>query len=848
MNKEVEFQFREFKQYARFLLENGHLIQELTDQFLEQIKKSHLQGLQSLYKLPSTQLQALMQNNLQAFLEQSLTDSSFSLAVQKIDKGRGCSSFGGLRKGTEVADILSVYQIKREILLSKLNQFTEEIIAVCAIIQELDQFQTLLEEYVYQDDKERFYKDSAFIESWINNSADGIIAFDNNLKITVFNPVIGEWSKRMPEEIIGLHVFDAFPAYSDQEKYPEEEMLLKKVLRGEKVHIPERPFLHKEGFYEIDVVPLLHKDGTVSGGICVVHETTAKRKTESELEKSKMLLQKVVDTSPTILLVYDLEEKRNVFINRTIKDVLGYEVDHFGELSQDVFLNLFHPEDMEKGVLFLEQIKGLKDGEVLSAEYRMKDSKGKWHWFRSLDTVFRRNAKGEAIQVLGNAQDITAQKEAEETILQKKQELARMLKSLQIAEQELRITNADLEKRVEERTAELIQSQQKIKREEKQLRLIADALPVYIAYIKSDRTFGYVNKAYEHFFGKNKEEILGKPVKEIIGERLYQKQEELIDRCFKGETIKFERKREFDDREIKWFNVSFIPQRKAAEVAGMYVLVEDITEHKNIQFDLEDLFKQLKASNVEKGLALKDLEKKNNELKRINNDLDDFVHVASHDLVSPVNNLQGLLQILKDKWTDKADSEDVEVLKMSSLAIGRLKKTIADLLQVIKVQKETNEVIVEESLVRFKEVAREIKEDIQGLILQNKATITEDFKVEDINYRKSKLRSIIYNLLSNAVKYHSPDRPLLIEIGTFSEREHVVLSVKDNGLGLTISQLKKLFLMFERMHLQVEGTGIGLYSIKRIIEHSGGKIDVKSEAGKGSQFLVYFPKKREVAG
>ena len=72
----------------------------------------------------------------------------------------------------------------------------------------------------------------------------------------------------------------------------------------------------------------------------------------------------------------------------------------------------------------------------------------------------------------------------------------------------------------------------------------------------------------------------------------------------------------------------------------------------------------------------------------------------------------------------------------------------------------------------------------------------------------------------------------------------MVLSVKDNGMGLTLDQLKNLFTMFNRMHQHVEGIGIGLYSIKKMVESSGGKIDVKSEKGKGTEFLVYLPNRK----
>nr|WP_246853552.1 ATP-binding protein [Rufibacter aurantiacus] len=98
----------------------------------------------------------------------------------------------------------------------------------------------------------------------------------------------------------------------------------------------------------------------------------------------------------------------------------------------------------------------------------------------------------------------------------------------------------------------------------------------------------------------------------------------------------------------------------------------------------------------------------------------------------------------------------------------------------------------------------------------------------------------MYNFISNAIKYRSPQRTPLIRITSKKEGDFCVLTVEDNGLGIDASQQDKLFAMFQRLHDHVEGTGIGLYIVKKIIDNSGGKIEVESEKGKGSTFKVSF--------
>ena len=104
------------------------------------------------------------------------------------------------------------------------------------------------------------------------------------------------------------------------------------------------------------------------------------------------------------------------------------------------------------------------------------------------------------------------------------------------------------------------------------------------------------------------------------------------------------------------------------------------------------------------------------------------------------------------------------------------------------------------------------------------------------------LRSILFNLLSNAVKYRAPDRTPLVQIRTHCPAGRFVLEVQDNGLGLDAHQQGQLFTMFRQLHTHVEGSGVGLYLIKRMIDLSGGTIAVASQPGVGSTFTVTLPR------
>ncbi len=103
-------------------------------------------------------------------------------------------------------------------------------------------------------------------------------------------------------------------------------------------------------------------------------------------------------------------------------------------------------------------------------------------------------------------------------------------------------------------------------------------------------------------------------------------------------------------------------------------------------------------------------------------------------------------------------------------------------------------------------------------------------------------RSILYNLINNAIKFKSPDRPPEIVITTKELPEYILLSVKDNGIGIPKSKIAGIFKMYKRLNTEVEGQGLGLFLINKIIDASGGKVEVESEPGEGTEFKLFIRK------
>lgn len=134
----------------------------------------------------------------------------------------------------------------------------------------------------------------------------------------------------------------------------------------------------------------------------------------------------------------------------------------------------------------------------------------------------------------------------------------------------------------------------------------------------------------------------------------------------------------------------------------------------------------------------------------------------------------------------------------------------------------------------------DVKQDLAALIKDNNATIITHFEVEKLHYARKNLRSIIHNLLSNALKYCSAERPPEVLIETRHTQHFTILHIQDNGEGIHERNKNKIFALFKRLHTHVEGSGMGLYIVKRIMENSGGSIEVTSELGKGTTFILNF--------
>ncbi|MBA9078542.1 PAS domain-containing sensor histidine kinase [Rufibacter quisquiliarum] len=366
---------------------------------------------------------------------------------------------------------------------------------------------------------------------------------------------------------------------------------------------------------------------------------------------------------------------------------------------------------------------------------------------------------------------------------------------------------------------QLFRIHEDLKESEEKTRMLVESVRDYaIIMLNPDGLISSWNAGAERIKGYKAKEIMGKHFSAFYSREAvasgfpqFELQRALAVGRFEDEGWRIRK-----DGTAFWANVLITPiHNEDKRLLGFAKITRDLTERRRNE----------------------ELMQKNMELVRINNDLDNFVYTASHDLKAPIANLEGLLTALQDDLGTAKDQFS-GILGMMGGAISTLRRVITDLADVTRIQQDKDEV----EKVELHDILAEVKDSLRDLIYATGAEIIVDkLEFESVKYSRKNLRSILYNLVSNALKYAHPERPPKITIRTrMAEAGEQVLSVADNGLGIPENQISKVFAMYKRVHDHVEGSGIGLYLVRKILDNSGDRITLESKEGVGSVFYVYF--------
>ena len=348
------------------------------------------------------------------------------------------------------------------------------------------------------------------------------------------------------------------------------------------------------------------------------------------------------------------------------------------------------------------------------------------------------------------------------------------------------------------------------------------------------------NKIAEKIFGYSRSEIIGQPVTTIMSEENKNKHKEGFERFIKtGKSNIIDKTIEIPGKTNEGIEMplelSLSYQKIENERYTFTAIIRDVTEKKNAKKEIENLVKDLTHKNK---------------------DLEQLMFAMSHDLRSPMVNIQGYSKELKlafeqvhsilknndfafiekEKLTLSLEKDIPESLKYIFTSISRIDSLILGLLRLTRLGSKML-------------IIRQL--DMEKLVSDVVATHEYMLKEKDITLHINQLppcsgdemqiNQVFSNLLDNALKYLDTGRKGIIEISGQRVNEYVVYSVKDNGIGISVEHHDKIFKVFKRLK-PAEGTGegLGLAIVCRILERHRGKIWVESEPGKGSEFFVSF--------
>ncbi|MBF8965279.1 PAS domain-containing sensor histidine kinase [Pontibacter sp. FD36] len=584
------------------------------------------------------------------------------------------------------------------------------------------------------------------------------------------------------EEIIGKH-FSIFYTKKDiDENHPAEE-LSKAIAEGK--YTEEGWRVKKDGsvfWANVVITPVYDKDQQLIAFSKVTRDLSERKKAEDdlyrafeELKESEERFRLLIE-GVTDYAIFMLDPGGNVATwNHGARRMNGYEAN---EIIGKYFSRFYSQEQVEEGFPDYELRQAKEHGRFEDTGWRYRKD-GSVFWANTVITAIF-NEKKDLIGFSKITRDLT--------------------EKLQMEQQLFRVN-------------------EELRESEEKSRLLIDGVKDYaILMLNPEGIVMRWNEGAERIKGYKSGEIIGRHFSTFYDRESISKGFPQYELRKAQEVGRFEDEgwRIRKDGTAFWANVVITPIYNGKKrLLGYSKVTRDLTERRRNE----------------------ELMHKNSELIKINNELDNFVYAASHDLKAPITNLEGLLQALEEDLGEDLQKHEV-LLKHMNGALGTLKNVIADLSDVTKLKHEHEA----PEDVQIRDMLEDIKISLQPYIEHTGAVVQcKGMDFETLRYSRKNLRSILFNLVSNAIKYSNPDRNPMVKISTtITESGVYELSVQDNGLGLAPSQIGKIFSLFKRAHDHVEGSGIGLYLVKRILDNSGDSISVESEEGVGSRFIVRF--------
>ena len=300
---------------------------------------------------------------------------------------------------------------------------------------------------------------------------------------------------------------------------------------------------------------------------------------------------------------------------------------------------------------------------------------------------------------------------------------------------------------------------------------------------------------------------IGRPINDIKDNFRFPSLIDNIEQVIKSNEIL---EKEIQTTDMRWYQMNIIPYVKMRDnkTDGVIITFVEIT------------------------MRIKDLK----EQEKLIADHEILLDTISHDIKNPLANLVMAIELFKSVSPNDENTFNA-LLKIVDNALTKMHRIIKELTEV---RKDEHKYKDHAELLNFENILEDVRLTLSDNIIAANAKITSEINISEITFSRRKLRTIIYNLINNAIKFKSPERQPEILVTTKKEKDCVIISIKDNGLGIDESKFDVIFSKYYRLENAIEGSGIGLYLVKEIVNNAGGKILVKSQLDKGTEFQIYL--------
>jgi len=351
-----------------------------------------------------------------------------------------------------------------------------------------------------------------------------------------------------------------------------------------------------------------------------------------------------------------------------------------------------------------------------------------------------------------------------------------------------------------------------LREEERRMRLVTDAAPALISFVDAELRFRFVNRGYLQWFGREREEFLGRTVREVLGEEAFARVRPYAEAALAGETVEFDAEVPHREGGTRFINAHHVPEvGENGTVGGFYALVHDVTASRRAEENLREADRRK----------------------------DEFLATLAHELRNPMAAIRSALEVMEIVANDPGRSRDMrQIIDRQSTQLVRL---IDDLLDVSRIS--AGKIELRKRRVDVREIIRHLVADSGPLCATDGLKMTMELPDDPVwvDADPARLSQVVNNLLGNACKFTESGGQ--VRVALTRDGDAAAIRISDTGVGLSPHHLSRIFEMFTQVDGPLTrkggGLGIGLSLARTVIELHGGTIEARSSGlGKGSEFLV----------